>query len=81
MFVSLGLALALSACAELDRTDGTSQYPDDSFVVPDGGEPRYAHEQGPYPFGMNNPASPHNARFLLNVMGWLSDVAAEVTEP
>ena len=30
-------------------------------------------EAGPYPFGMNNAASPHNARFLLNVIGWLSD--------
>ena len=30
-------------------------------------------ETGPYPFGMNNPVAPHNARFLLNVMGWLSD--------
>lgn len=28
--------------------------------------------EGPYPFGMNNPSAPHNARFLLNVMGWLS---------
>ncbi len=27
--------------------------------------------EGPYPFGMNNPEAPHNARFLLNVMGWL----------
>jgi len=27
---------------------------------------------GPYPFGMNNSEAPHNARFLLNVMGWLT---------
>jgi len=27
---------------------------------------------GPYQFGMNNPAAPHNARFLLNVMNWLT---------
>jgi hypothetical protein len=26
----------------------------------------------PYPFGMNNPAAPHNARFILNVMHWLT---------
>lgn len=29
-------------------------------------------EKGPYPFGMNNPAAPNNARFLLNVMYWLA---------
>jgi hypothetical protein len=27
---------------------------------------------GPYQFGMNHPAAPHNARFLLNVMNWLT---------
>ena len=31
--LSLGLVLALNACADRDRTDGTSQYPDDSFVA------------------------------------------------
>ena len=45
--LSLGLVLALSAGACRNRTDGTVQYPDDSFVVPDGGEPRYARDQGP----------------------------------
>jgi len=30
-------------------------------------------EDGPFQFGMNNPAAPHNARFLLNVMGWLAE--------
>jgi len=28
---------------------------------------------GPYKFGMNNAASPHNARFLLNTLGWLAN--------
>jgi len=29
-------------------------------------------DDGPFKFGMNNPAAPHNARFLLNVIGWLA---------
>jgi hypothetical protein len=29
-------------------------------------------ESGPYKFGMNSDNAPYNARFLLNVMGWLS---------
>ncbi len=35
---------------------------------------------GPYPFGMNNSAAPHNARFLLNVMGWLSQSLGEIED-
>ena len=37
----------LSGCAEPDRTDGTVQYPDDSFTVPDNNEPRYGLNEGP----------------------------------
>ncbi len=44
LILALGL---LGACADVDSTDGTTQYPDDSFVVPDGGESRYEQTQGP----------------------------------
>ena len=45
--ISLALVLGLSACADLDQTDGTVQYPDDAFVVPDGGAPRHPRDEGP----------------------------------
>ena len=108
---ALWLMFFVAACGDADRTDGTTQYPDDSFIllpqeaydfdesapqIPGigllqgalvkHGEGRVAvfgeaamfsapiqeREAGPYPFGMNNPSAPHNARFLLNVVGWLT---------
>ncbi len=43
----IAILFVLSACAGSDSTDGTTQYPDDSFVVPNGGEPRYERARGP----------------------------------
>ena len=34
-------------------------------------------KSGPFLFGMNSPDAPHNARFLLNVMGWLTDSVSQ----
>ncbi len=46
-FGALWLMFFVAACGDADRTDGTTQYPDDSFTVPDGKSPRFQEKQGP----------------------------------
>ena len=43
----IALVLLLSSCGTVNRTDGTTQYPDDSFAVPDGNVQRYESGEGP----------------------------------
>jgi len=44
---ALPLIFLFAACSDADRTDGTTQYPDDSFTVPDGKPPRFQENEGP----------------------------------